>query len=141
MALQNTLRVDEQLLRRADRHNKAEALAATGFCNVLTDDADDLARHVEHGTTRIARVNNGGGLKELCEGHVAKNGAGWPACADPADAHRVSQPVRRTDDHDLLAYPHLAVVTNPRDPDQHQKGYLFRFHAGDLRRRSGASAL
>jgi len=29
MALQNTLRVDEQLLRRADRHDKAEALAAT----------------------------------------------------------------------------------------------------------------
>src|SRR5215831_20083185 len=116
MALQNTLALDKQLLRRADRHDKAEALAATGFCNVLTDDADDLSRHVEQGTTRIARVDGGRGLKELCEGHVAKNGVGWPACADPADAHRVSQPVRSTDDHNLLAHPHLAVVTNSRDP-------------------------
>src|SRR4029453_1526448 len=89
-----------------DRHDKAQALAAARLRNVLADDADDLARHVEYGAPGVTRVDRGRGLKELRQGHVRENGVGWPARADPAHAHRIREPIGGADDHDLLADRH-----------------------------------
>src|SRR5262245_43951254 len=53
------LAVDQELSRVVDRHGKAQALAAPRLRDVLADDADDLARHVEHGATGVPRVDRG----------------------------------------------------------------------------------
>src|SRR5262250_1356658 len=112
---------DQEVLRALDRHDEAEALAATGLRDVLADDADDLAGHVEDGAPGVALVDRRRGLQELREGHVGEDGAGRPACADPADAHRIGQPVGGADHHDLLADLHRVGITQPRHP--HRLGH------------------
>src|SRR2546430_15421924 len=57
--------LEEQLLGRVDGHDEAQPLAAARLRDVVADDADDLARHVEHRPARVARVDVGVCLVEL----------------------------------------------------------------------------
>src|SRR5215813_2817192 len=70
--------LQEELFGRVDGDHEAEALAPPGLRDVVTDDTDHLARHVEHGAARVARVDGGGGLEELGERHVLVHGVGRP---------------------------------------------------------------
>src|SRR5215470_8692700 len=70
MPLQN------ELLGGVDGDHEAEPFAPPGLRDVVADDADHLARHVEHGAARVARVDGGGRLEELGEGHVLVHGVG-----------------------------------------------------------------
>src|SRR6266704_1239508 len=83
------------------------------------------------GPAGVARVDGGVGLEELGEGHGAIDAVGGPLGADPARAHRVAEPVGRSDDEDLIADPHrvrvgqesrLDAFRNRRELEQREVG-------------------
>ena len=69
----------------------------------MADDADDLAPHIEHRSTRVALIDGGIRLQEFHLLETAEELARRPAAADMPGCQRVGDAVGRADDEYLVA--------------------------------------
>src|SRR5262249_44381689 len=125
----------QEVARTLHRHDEAEPLAAPALGDVVAHDPDDLTGRVEHGATRVPRVDRGRRLEELGERHRAVGRVGQPLGADPARAERVRETVGGADDQHLLPDVNLVgiaessglrVLRDAGELDQAQVGRGFR---------------
>lgn len=95
--------LEQQPACRIRGDDEAEAFAAPGLRNIVAHDADHPPGQVEHRPAGISLVDRSRGLEKLGERHRPIHRVRRVPRADPANAQRTSEPVRRADDEDLVA--------------------------------------
>src|SRR5262249_24843459 len=93
----------KELARNVGGSDKAQSFGPSGFRDNGTHNADDLSRHVKHWTAGISLVDRCIGLKKLGQRKATINSVGLPASANVSNGQRVADPVRRSDNEDLIA--------------------------------------